>query len=171
MAAREPIPELGQMIRAVRGQSVILDSDLAQLDGVPTKIFNQAIQRNRDRFPESFMFQLKRQELTNLRSQFVTSRGHGGRRSLPHVFTEHGALMAATILNSDQAIKMSVALIEALVRLLQEMGATQQLARRLAEIENAAIQHDDALRHLFDVIKPLLQPPPDPPRKQIGFHP
>ncbi len=79
--------------------------------------------------------------------------------------------MAATILNSDQAIKMSVALIEALVRLLQEMGATQQLARRLAEIENAAIQHDDALRHLFDVIKPLLQPPPDPPRKQIGFHP
>jgi len=159
------------MILTVRGLKVILDADLALLYGVPTKVFNQAVKRNQERFPESFMFQLQRQELTNLRSQIVTASKKRNVRYLPYAFTEHGALMAANVLNSPQAIKMSVALIEAFIRLRQELTTTQTLARRLAEIERAVIHHDSALKELFQVIRPLLAPPPDPPRKKIGFHP
>jgi hypothetical protein len=157
------------MILTVRGLRVILDVDLAALYGVTTKVFNQAVKRNHERFPGSFMFQLKRQGLTNLRSQFVTSSLHGGRRFLPYAFTEHGALMAANVLSSPQAIKMSVALIEAFIRLRQELATTQTLARRLAEIERTVIHHDSALKELFRVIRPMLAPPPEPPRKKIGF--
>jgi hypothetical protein len=96
---------------------------------------------------------------------------YGGRRYLPYVFTEHGALMAANVLHSPQAVKMSVALIEAIVRLRQELATTQVLARRLAEIERTVIHHDSALKELFRVIRPMLAPPPDPLRKKIGFHP
>lgn len=171
MTSTTPARDLNGMILTVRGIKVILDADLAQLYGVSTGVFNQAVRRNQERFPESFMFQLQRQELTNLKSQFVTSSLHGGRRSLPYVFTEHGALMAATILNSSQAIKMSVALIEAFVCLRQELATTQTLARRLAEIERTVIHHDSALKELFRVIRPLLAPPPEKPRKKIGFRP
>jgi len=157
------------MILTVRGLRVILDVDLAALYGVTTKVFNQAVKRNHERFPESFMFQLQRQELTNLRSQFVTSSLHGGRRFLPYAFTEHSALMAANVLSSPQAIKMSVALIEAFIRLRQELATTQTLARRLAEIERTVIHQDSALKELFRVIRPMLAPPPEPPRKKIGF--
>ena len=171
MASTTPARDLNGMILTVRGTKVILDADLAQLYGVSTGVFNQAIRRNRERFPESFMLQLQRQELANLKSQFVISSLHGGRRSVPHVFTEHGALMAATILNSPQAIKMSVALLEAFVRLRRELATTQTLARRLAEIERTVIHHDSALKELFQVIRPLLAPPPEAPRKKIGFRP
>jgi len=171
MASTTPARDLNGIILTVRGTKVILDADLAQLYGVSTGVFNQAIRRNQERFPESFMFQLQRQEFTNLKSQFVISSLHGGRRSLPHVFTEHGALMAATILNSSQAIKMSVALIEAFVRLRRELATTQTLARRLAEIERTVIHHDSALKELFQVIRPLLAPPSEAPRKRIGFRP
>jgi len=171
MASTTPARDLNGIILTVRGTKVILDADLAQLYGVSTGVFNQAIRRNQERFPESFMFQLQRQEFTNLKSQFVISSLHGGRRSVPHVFTEHGALMAATILNSSQAIKMSVALIEAFVRLRRELATTQTLARRLAEIERTVIHHDSALKELFQVIRPLLAPPSEAPRKRIGFRP
>jgi hypothetical protein len=171
MPSTLPANDLGSLILSARGLKVILDVDLAKLYGVSTKVFNQAIKRNQERFPKSFMFQLQRQELANLRSQFVTSSLHGGRRYLPYAFTEHGALMAATILNSPQAVKMSIALIEAFVRLRQEFATTQALARRLAEIERTVIHHDTALTELFRVIKPLLAPPPEQPRKKIGFRP
>lgn len=171
MLPAEAAHDLGRMIISVRGTKVILDEDLALLYGVPTKVLNQAIKRNPDRFPASFMFQLQRKELTHLRSQMVTSKGRGGRRYLPYVFTEHGALMAANVLSSPKAVKMSVALIEAFVRLRQELASTRELARRLAEIEKTVITHDRTLVRLFEVIKPLLEPPPDPPRKKIGFHP
>ena len=171
MASTTPTQNLAQMILTVRGFKVILDSDLAALYGVPTGVLNQAVKRNHERFPESFMFQLQRQELTNLKSQIVISSLHGGRRALPSVFTEHGALMAANVLSSPQAIKMSVALIKAFVRLRQELATTQTLARRLAEIERTVIHHDSALKEVFRVIRPLLAPPPEPPRKKIGFHP
>jgi len=159
------------MILTIRGTKVILDSDLATLYGVTTKAFNQAVKRNHERFPETFRFQLQRQELTDLRSQIVTASSYGGRRFLPYAFTEHGALMAANVLNSPQAIKMSVALIETFIRLRQELATTQVLARRLAEIEKIVIQHDSALEELFQVIRPLLEPPPESPPKKIGFHP
>jgi hypothetical protein len=159
------------LIRTIRNHRVILDSDLAALYGVPTKVFNQAIKRNTDRFPDFFRFQLTKEEFDALRSHFVTSNeGRGGRRYLPFVFTEHGALMAANVLSSPRAIKMSVALIEAFIRLRQEFASTQVLARRLAEIERTVVQHDTALKELFRAIKPLLLPPPEPPRKRIGFH-
>ena len=158
------------MILTVRGVRVILDVDLAALYGVSTKVFNQAVKRNPERFPESFMFQLQRQELTNMRSQIVTASSKRNVRFLPYAFTEHGALMAANVLKSPQAIKMSVALIEAFIRLRQELATTQTLARRLAEIERTVIHHDSALTELFRVIRPLLAPLPEPPRKKIGFH-
>lgn len=159
------------MILTARGLKIILDTDLALLYGVPTKVFNQAVKRNQERFPESFMFQLQRQELANLRSQIVTASQKRNLRYLPYAFTEHGALMAANVLNSPQAVKMSIALVEAFIRLRQELTTTQALARRLAEIERTVIHHDSALKELFHVIRPLLAPPPDPPRKKIGFHP
>ncbi len=163
--------DLGRMILSVRETKVILDSDLALLYGVPTGALNRAVKRNRDRFPESFMFLLQPQEVADLKCQIGISKGRGGRRKVPSVFTEHGALMAANVLNSPKAVKMSVALIEAFVRLRQELATTQVLARRLAEIEKTVITHDAALKQLFQVIKPMLSPPPDSPRKKIGFHP
>lgn len=166
---------MARFIYTIRGQRAVLDSDLAALYGVPTKAFNQAVKRNQERFPATFAFQLTRQEFASLRSQFVTSKttagSRGGRRHLPMVFTEHGALMAATVLNSDLAVKMSVALIDAFVRLRQELATTQALARRLAEIEKTVIQHDTALKQLFQAIRPLLLPPPEPPKRKIGFRP
>ena len=169
--ALEVAADVGGLIRTLRDQKVILDADLAKLYGVPTKAFNQAIKRNLERFPDSFRFQLTGEEFAALRSQFVTSNeGRGGRRYLPYAFTEHGALMAANVLNSPNAIKMSVALVEAFIRLRQEFATTQSLARRLTEIERTVIQHDSALKELFRAIKPLLLPPPEPARKRIGFH-
>ena len=171
MSPEDAVHDLGRMILTVRETKVILDEDLALLYGVATKTLNRAVKRNMDRFPETFMFSLKPQEFTDLRCQIGTSKGRGGRRYLPYVFTEHGALMAANVLNSPKAVKMSVALIEAFVRLRQEFASTRELARRLAEIEKTVMTHDRALVKLFEVIKPLLSPPPDPPRKKIGFQP
>jgi hypothetical protein len=171
MSASESVHDLGRMILTVRETKVILDSDLALLYGVPTGALNRAVKRNRDRFPEAFMFLLQPQEVAGLKCQIGISKGRGGRRKIPSVFTEHGALMAANVLNSPKAVKMSVALIEAFVRLRQEFTTTQALARRLAEIEKTVMTHDQALVKLFAVIKPLLSPPPEPPRKKIGFHP
>ncbi len=163
------IPNLDRLILTIRNHRVILDADLAMLYGVPTKVFNQAVKRNTERFPESFMFRLTAGEFDDLRSQFVTSSLHGGRRYRPLAFTEHGALMAANVLNSPQAVKMSVALIETFIRLRQALASTQVWARRLAEIERSVGQHDTALKELFRAIKPLLLPPPESPRKKIGF--
>jgi len=171
MSPEDAVHDLGQMIISVRATKVILDDDLALLYGVTTKALNQAVKRNAVRFPKSFMFQLQREEFTNMRSQIVTASRKRNIRYLPYVFTEHGALMAANVLNSPKAVKMSVALIEAFVRLRQELASTRELARRLAEIEKTVITHDRALVKLFEVIKPLLEPPPEPPRKKIGFHP
>jgi hypothetical protein len=165
MSPKEAVHDLGEMIITVRETKVILDSDLALLYGVETGALNRAVKRNPDRFPESFMFWLQPQEVIDLRCQIGTSNGRGGRRYRPHVFTEHSALMAANVLNSPKAVKMSVALIEAFIRLRQALTSTRELARRLAEIEKTVITHDRALGKLFEVIRPLLEPPPEPPRK------
>lgn len=179
---------LEPLIVRVRGQRVILDADLARLYGVTTKRFNEAFKRNRSRFPEDFAFRLTPAEFANLRSQFATSRlqdidyinknanwsqfatsSHGGKRYLPWVFTEHGALMAANILRSAHAVQMSVFVIRAFVRLREQVAANTAIIKRLAEIDKSLLQHDTALRDIYQKLLPLLQPDPTPRRRRIGF--
>lgn len=165
-------PDVDGLIRTIRNQRVILDSDLAALYAVPTFRFNEAVKRNQDRFPEDFRFQLSKEEADALTSQFAilkTGRGQH-RKYLPWAFTEHGALMAANILNSPRAVSMSVYVIRAFIRLREELAANTTLEKRLAVIEKTLVSHDSALRDVIQKIRPLLLPPPDPPRKRIGFH-
>jgi hypothetical protein len=165
------LANLTPLIFTIRNQKVILDEDLAAIYGVPTKAFNQTIKRNLARFPASFMFQLTAEEAEAMRSQNVTASPKRNLRFLPYAFTEHGALMAATVLNSPKAVSMSVYLINAFIRLREELSTSTILEKRLAVIERTLVQHDSALKDLFRAIKPLLLPPPDPPKKKIGFHP
>lgn len=163
-------PDVGQLILILRGQRVILDSDLAKLYGVPTFRFNEAVKRNRHRFPDDFLFQLTREEAEGLTSQIAMSKpGSGGRRTLPWAFTEHGALQASNVLSSPKAVAMSVYVIRAFIRLREVLTENQVMARRMAEVEKTLVTHDAALRDIYQRIKPLLLPPPDPPRKKIGF--
>ena len=128
--------DITTLIVTIRGKRVILDRDLAALYGVPTFRFNEAVKRNRNRFPEDFMFQLTRDEAASLTSQFAMSKsGRGGRRNLPYVFTEHGTVMAANILRSQKAIQMSVFVVRAFIRLRQMLIEQRTLARKLAELE------------------------------------
>jgi hypothetical protein len=146
---------------------VLLDVDLAQIYGVPTKALNRAVKRNKERFPEDFLFQLTRDEL--MRCQIGTASKRN-LRYRPYAFTEHGALMAANVLNSRRAVEMSVYVIRAFVRIRRELTVNETVARRLAEIERVLLKHDGALRDLYEKIRPLLLPPPDPKRREIGFH-
>jgi phage regulator Rha-like protein len=156
-------------IHVLRGQKVILASDLAELYGVPVKHLNQQIKRNARRFPPDFLFQLSRSEHENLRSQIVTSSsGHGGRRYLPRAFTEHGAVMAANVLNSERAIKMSIFVVRAFVRMRETFAANQQLLAKLSELERRVESHDSEIQDLFDTIRELTSPLPAKNRR-IGF--
>jgi hypothetical protein len=165
-------------IRTIRGQKVILDSDLARLYGVETKTFNRAFKRNAERFPSDFVFRLTREEFDNLKYQSGTSSsGHGGRRKLPWAFTENGAVMSANILNSPQAVRMSVFVVRAFVKMRELLGGTRELAAELRKLEarlTARLDvHETAivevLQRVMDILNPP-PPPPDPPRHQIGFH-
>jgi len=169
MATGDAVQDLSRLIVVLRGQRVILDSDLAALYEVPTKRLNESVKRHADRFPQEFAFLVLRKELTDLRSQSATSNRRGGRRYLPYAFTEHGVLMAANILNSPRAVAVSVALIKAFVRMREMIETNQVMGKRLAEVEKTLVTHDAALRDIYQRIKPLLLPPPDPPRKKIGF--
>jgi hypothetical protein len=151
-----------------------LDRDLAALYGVPTFRFNEAVKRNRSRFPEDFMFQLTREEVASLTSQFAMSKsGRGGRRTLPYAFTEHGAVMAANILRSPKAIQMSVFVVRAFVLMRRELISRSEWEKRLLKVENILLAHDHHIRNLYEKIRPLLLPPPkpepQPPKKRIGF--
>ena len=160
-------------IYTVRDEPVVLDSDLALLYGVETRVFNQAIRRNRHRFPADFAFQLSKEEWSLLRSQIVTLKGRRGqhRKYLPWGFTEHGAIMAATILNSERAVAMSVYVVRAFVKIRRELLTDAGLEVRLEKIEKTLLTHDTGLRDLYQKLKPLLLPPPDKPtRRRIGFH-
>ncbi|MFC1461760.1 ORF6N domain-containing protein [Verrucomicrobiota bacterium] len=126
--------------------------------------------RNRHRFPEDFCFRLTAHEYESLRCQIGISNGRGGRRYLPYVFTEHGAIMAANVLNSPKAVEMSVFVVRAFVKMREQLLATTALEKGLAEIEKTLLTHDVALRALYQKIRPLLLPPPEPSRKRIGFH-
>jgi len=174
MSRIEPVEGL---IRLIRGQRIILDADLGRIYGVPTKQLNQAIKRNLDRFPDDFAFQLTNQEVAILRSQIVTSSSYGGRRYLPFAFTEHGAIMAANVLNSTRAVQMSVFVVRAFVKMREALGTNRQLAEKLTELERRLTDrldvHEKAIVHILGEIKKLMEPPPpqpEPKRREIGFH-
>jgi ORF6N domain len=177
MSAKRLARVLEPAIHTVRGQRVMRDSDLAKIYEVSTKRLNQQLRRNRTRFPNDFAFQLTGQEFTNsrsqiatssLRSQFATSK-RGGPRYLPWVFTEHGAIMLASVLNSSIAIDASVRVVRAFVKLREMVSSNVQLATKLAELERRLDSHDSAIAQLFAAIRQLLAPP-EKPKREIGFH-
>ena len=188
MKPKKPIESL---IMNVRNQKVILDADLAELYGVPTKRLNEQVKRNADRFPTDFMFQLTAAEWSNLKlqiatsssesipkestvpnwSQFATSsKRHRGAAYRPIAYTEHGAIMAATILNSPEAVAMSVFVVRAFMRMREQLAANAAILKRLAEIDKTLLKHDSALRGIWTKLQPLLAPPPEPPKRRIGFN-
>lgn len=166
------------LIREIRGQRVILDSDLARVYGVTTKRLNEAVKRNLKRFPPDFMFRLAPEDVENLRSHFATSSkanrsAHGGRRYLPFAFTEHGAIQAANVLNSERAIEMGVFAVRAFVKMRETLVSNRQLAEKVAELERTLFDRLDIHDHLITgIIKQLirLSNPQGKPTKQIGFH-
>ncbi|MCY2993417.1 MAG: ORF6N domain-containing protein [Planctomycetota bacterium] len=165
------VDQIEPLIHEIRGQKVVLDSDLAALYDVPTKVLNQAIQRKLDRFPPDFRFQLTESEMDSLRSQIVTSNiGRGGRRYLPYVFTEHGVVMAASVLNSPRAVEVSVFVVRAFVKLRQLVLAHSELAGKLDQLERKVGSHDEAIKQLVAAIRQLMAPAPAAPNNQLGFH-
>jgi len=201
MKIMKPKKPIESLILNVRNQKVILDADLAELYGVPTKVFNQAFKRNAERFPDDFAFQLTAKEFAGLRSQmtaanssqiamissqavesegsvpnwsqFVTSsKRHRGATYRPWAFTEHGAIMAAMVLNSPEAVAMSVFVVRAFTQMREQLAANAAILKRLAEIDKTLLEHDQGLRTIWTKLQPLLAPPPEPPRRRIkGFNP
>jgi hypothetical protein len=170
MSVNRQVDQIDPRIFNIRGQHVMLDSDLAAIYEVTTKRLNEQLRRNRNRFPEDFAFRLTAQEFINLRSQIATSKGRGGRRYLPWVFTEHGALMLASVLNSEIAVQASVRVVRAFVRLRQMVAANAQLAGKLEEFERRLDLHDEAIVDLFAALKRLLEPIEPQKKREIGFH-
>jgi ORF6N domain len=170
MSSHHKIANLQGAIHLIRGQRVMLDFDLAMIYGVTTKRLNEQLKRNRLRFPADFAFQLTVQEFRTLKSQIATSSSHGGKRKLPWVFTEHGALMLASVLNSAIAVQASVRVVRAFVRLREMVAANAQLAAKLEELERRFDSHDEAIANLFATLKRLLEPSEAPKRREIGFH-
>lgn len=177
VSSRATLPSVEHVARSIlvlRGQRVLLDAELAALYGVTTKRFNEQVRRNRERFPADFMFQLNVQGAEALRSQFATSKdpGRGGRRYLPYAFTEHGAIQAATILNSARAVEMSVYVVRAFVKLRELLASNRDLARRLNELEarlaTKLATHDEAIAAILAAIRQLMGLPV-PKRRPIGF--
>ena len=161
-----PIERIERSIILVRGEKVMLDSELAEIYGVETKALNRAVKRNASRFPVDFMFQLTAEEAANLRCQIGTSSSYGGRRYLPYAFTEHGALMLANVLNSERAAQTSVMVVRAFVKLRQMLASNAELARKLAAMEK---KYDAQFKVVFDAIRQLMSPP-EKPKREIGFH-
>lgn len=173
--ANEPatttVERIDSLILTIRGKRVMLDSDLAGLYGVPTKRLLEQFKRNSDRFPSDFAFQLTSEEFADLRSQIATSSLHGGRRYAPVAFTEHGAIMLASVLNSPVAIDASVRVVRAFIFLREQLLANKQLAQKMAELESRVDTHDEALKDLFEAIRQLLEPPvAEGSRREMGFH-
>jgi len=174
------VEQIESQIFLVRGQKVMLDDDLAALYAVETKALNRAVKRNVDRFPEDFMFQLSADELASLRCQFGTSSlrsqivtsnspaGHGGRRYLPYAFTEHGAIMAASVLNSSRAVEASVQVVRAFVQLRQMLASNAELSGKLAALEK---KYDIKFRTVFEAIRELMTPSAPQKKRPIGFAP
>ena len=170
-AAPLSIGEIAQRIHLIRGQRVVLDTDLAAFYGETTKRFNQQVNRNRARFPEDFMFQLNEEEFAALRLQFATLKTGRGqhRKYAPYVFTEHGAIMAATLLNSPRATELSVYVVRAFVELRGMLTSNRELAGKVHTLERKVSAHERHIAELVDSIAELLATPPPPPKRPIGF--
>jgi len=172
-----------RLILGIRDQRVILAGDLALIYGVETRRLNEQVRRNAARFPRDFVFQLTRQEFEVLRSQnVILADGRAALRSQiailkrgqhikfpPYAFTEHGAIMAAMVLNSPQALAMSVYVVRAFIQMREQLVTNAAVLRRLAEIDRTLLQHDASLRDIYHKLLPLLQPPPEPQKRRIGF--
>jgi hypothetical protein len=158
-------------IHVIRGQRVMLDQDLATLYAVETRALVQAVKRNLERFPTDFMFQLSAEELAQWRSQIVMSNpgARMGLRRPPYAFTEHGALQLASVLNSSRAVEMSIVVVRAFVRLRELLATHRDLAAKLKKIERRLDMSDEAIAELYAMIRRLMQPPPEPPKRRIGF--
>lgn len=156
----------------IRGQKVMLDSDLAELYKVPTKSLNLAVRRNADRFPEDFMFQLAKGEAESLRFQVETSKtsGRGGRRYLPYVFTEHGVAMLATVLSSERAVQTNILIIRAFIKLRDMLATHKDLARAIETLKVKQDEHGDQITAIIDTINQLLLPEPVAAKRRIGFY-
>lgn len=174
-----PAQRISRRIFFIRDKKVILDADLAHIYGVTTARLNQQIKRNLKKFPEDFLFQLTQVEFDRLILQFATSKkGRGGRRKLPWAFTEHGAIMGATVLNSERAVAMSVYVVRAFVKFRKLLAGNKDLAKKLGELERKLTErldvHEKAILRLFAEIREILNPPspvePEKHKRRIGFH-
>lgn len=164
-----PVVTVEQVIRIIRGQKVILDEDLARLYGTTTKRLNEQVKRNIDRFPSDFMFQLTEDEDQALKSQIATAKtGRGGRRTRPYVFTEHGAMMAASVLNTPRAVAASIYVVRAFVQMREMLSSYAEPSAKLNELDRHLHVHDAEIAALIEAIQRLMIPP-DPPQRRIGF--
>ena len=171
MAERQsiiPAERIERAILLIHSQKVMLDRDLASLYQVTTKALNRAVQRNLSRFPEDFMFRLSAEEFESLRCQFGTSKGRGGRRYLPYAFTEQGVAMLSSVLRSERAVLVNVEIMRAFVRMRQLLATNADLARRLDALEK---KYDGQFKVVFEAIRELMSPPPEPKRGKFGFAP
>ena len=185
-----PAEQIALQIRHFRGEKVLLDFDLASLYGVTTKALNQAVKRNRERFPDDFMFQLTTEEVLILRSQTVTSsrqgattqtvmkhrsqivtssKKHGGARYRPYAFTEQGIAMLSSVLNSKRAVKVNITIMRAFVKLRWALETNRELAQKFSELERRVDKHDEEIAAILEAIRQLMAPP-EKPRREIGFH-
>jgi hypothetical protein len=170
----ELVPEqvIEPKIFMIRGHRVMLDRDLAELYGVRTMVLNQAVKRNINRFPQDFMFQLSKEEMENWISQIVISNNEKmGIRRKPYVFTEQGVAMLSSVLNSERAVQVNIAIMRAFVKLRQILSMNKELAHKLAELEHKIERHDVEIHAIFEAIRQLMAPPPVKPKPQIGFKP
>lgn len=166
-----PSERIAQKIYLIRGQKVMLDSDLADLYNVKTFALNQAVKRNKDRFPRDFMFQLSPEEHKNLISQIVIS-SWGGRRHLPYAFTEQGVAMLSSVLKSKRAVHVNILIIRAFVQLRELLATQKNVTHKLVRIEKTLMEHDKHLITIYELINKLFEKPKEPPKqKQIGFRP
>jgi ORF6N domain len=165
-----PIAMIERRIYFIRRQKVMLDTDLAELYGVPTYRLNEQVKRNRKRFPDDFMFQLKPSAAKSLTSQIAMSNaGRGGRRTMPYVFTEQGVAILSSVLNSEKAVQVNIAIMRAFVNLREAIASHKELAHKVSELERRFQQHDSQIEEVFDAIRQLLEPKPVPPGRRIGF--
>jgi ORF6N domain. len=164
-----PIERIAQRIRHLRGEKVLFDSDLAQLYGVTTGNLNKAVNRNRHRFPSDFMFQLTAEEAKRLIFQFGISKRRGGRRHMPYAFTEQGVAMLSSVLNSERAVKVNIAIMRAFVNMRRMLETNRELARKFSELERRVGKHDEEIAAIIEAIRQLMAPA-EKPRREIGFH-
>jgi hypothetical protein len=163
------VQRIAQSIRWIRGHKVLLDSDLGALYGVTTGNLNKAVSRNRDRFPADFMFQVTAEDAEDLIFQIGRSKRRGGRRHRPYAFTEQGIAMLSSVLNSDRAIRVNIAIMRAFVKLRQMLDTSRELARKFSELEARVGKHDEEIGAIMEAIRQLMAPP-EKARREIGFH-